>query len=97
MHPAASCGRGPSRSTTTPGRLPGTRQTRKYDGMLIPIVCPSCGHIGAVSGASLPRELCCSSCGSRHRFERAKAAEERALHRWRPQYGDDDEGLMPMA
>jgi hypothetical protein len=65
--------------------------------MLIPIVCPSCGHIGAVSGASLPRELCCSSCGSRHRFERDKAAEERALHRWRPQYGDDDEGLEPMA
>ena len=58
------------------------------DGMLIPITCPNCQHIGAVSGASLPRELCCSSCGSRRLFERSKVAEERALGLWRPREDD---------
>jgi len=31
--------------------------------MLIRIVCPNCGHIGAANAASLPRVLICSQCG----------------------------------
>jgi hypothetical protein len=30
--------------------------------MLTRIVCPHCGHIGAVKAASLPRVLICSRC-----------------------------------
>jgi hypothetical protein len=62
--------------------------------MLISIICPSCRHVGAVSGASLPRELWCSSCGGRHRFERNEAAE-RAFLQWRPREDDVQDAQDP--
>ena len=37
--------------------------------MLIPIICPTCRHIGAVSAARLPRKLVCSACNAIHIFD----------------------------
>ena len=37
--------------------------------MLIPIICPTCRHIGAVSAARLPRKLVCSACNASHVFD----------------------------
>ena len=37
--------------------------------MLIPIVCPTCRHIGAVSAARLPRKLVCFVCNASHIFD----------------------------
>jgi DNA-directed RNA polymerase subunit RPC12/RpoP len=31
--------------------------------MLTRIICPNCGHIGAATAASLPRQLICPQCG----------------------------------
>ena len=38
--------------------------------MLIPIICPSCRHVGAVSAARLPRKLVCFVCNASHDFDR---------------------------
>jgi hypothetical protein len=37
--------------------------------MLIPILCPTCRHIGAVSAARLPRKLVCSVSNTSHIFD----------------------------
>ena len=37
--------------------------------MLIPIICPACRHIGAVSAARLPRKLVCFACNASHVFD----------------------------
>ncbi len=37
--------------------------------MFVEIICPACRHRGQVVNRTLPRELLCSRCGSRNRFE----------------------------
>jgi hypothetical protein len=57
---------------------------------LITIACPSCGHRGAVSAETLPRNLQCIACGQAHTFERvvpvvAKTGQSTAQRRTRGQ------------
>jgi hypothetical protein len=55
---------------------------------LIAIACPSCGHRGAVSAATLPRRLKCVACGQPHTFERVTPVVAKRLtarHRTRGQ------------
>jgi hypothetical protein len=46
--------------------LPATLLSRD---MLIPIMCPTCRHIGATSAARLPRKLVCFVCNASHAFD----------------------------
>jgi hypothetical protein len=46
--------------------LPATLLSRD---MLIPIMCPTCRHIGATSAARLPRKLVCFVCKAGHAFD----------------------------
>ena len=46
--------------------LPATLLSRD---MLIPIMCPTCRHIGATSAARLPRKLVCFVCNAGHAFD----------------------------
>jgi hypothetical protein len=57
-------------------------------------VHPARAAFSMSSGASLPRELCCSSCGGRHRFARNEAAE-RAFRQWRPREDDVQDAQDP--
>jgi hypothetical protein len=46
---------------------------------LTAIVCPTCGHRGAVAANSLPRTLQCIICGHAHPFERVTPIETEQL------------------
>jgi len=57
--------------------------------MLMPVICPSCHHTGAIDSARLPRILTCVRCGHSEQFEapppnrltRGQRAAERARRR----------------
>ena len=69
----------------------GAQQRFRIDKMT---VHPARAAFSMSSGASLPRELCCSSCGGRHRFARNEAAE-RAFRQWRPREDDAQDAQDP--